>query len=245
MNDGTTTVSPGPMSTSIRGHLEGVGARCGEQHRRLRDAPPAPTLLGALGVWRRRSRSARTHASCHVLEFAAGEARAVEGNRVHHAGVARGSRRLRTRQHAGAASTDLRPLRGRPGVSVPWHTRRAVRRGRFDHVAPARRLIEIIIVDDGSGDGTWDDDSSPGLGARRGSGGPTAAELWTAQCAPRRSAAARLAARAHHRRRPAASPQRSRDLLDAVTDDVDLVYGRPAHERQGAIAISLRGCRNG
>lgn len=130
---------------------------------------------------------------------------------------------------------------GRPGLSVVIPAFRSpgtlpkLCAQLLDEVSPSVDDIEIIIVDDGSGDGTWD----------------TIEALATEHAAVRgvqllRNYGQHNALLAGLRRArldlvltidddlqhpPSEVPR----LLDALTDDVDLVYGRPAQERQGAV----------
>jgi undecaprenyl-phosphate 4-deoxy-4-formamido-L-arabinose transferase len=129
----------------------------------------------------------------------------------------------------------------RPGLSVVIPAYRSpgtlddLCRQLLDDVSPLVEQIEIIIVDDGSGDGTWETiralaSSTPevrGIQLLRNYGQHNA--LLAGMRQARMPLVLTIDDDLQHR------PSEVSTLLDALSSDVDLVYGRPTHERQGAL----------
>lgn len=105
----------------------------------------------------------------------------------------------------------------------------------LDEVGPRMEAIEIIIVDDGSGDDTWDSIDAlaaahvevRGVQLLRNYGQHNA--LLAGLRLARFDLVLTIDDDLQH------PPRDVVRLLDALTDDVDLVYGRPTQERQGAM----------
>jgi undecaprenyl-phosphate 4-deoxy-4-formamido-L-arabinose transferase len=103
------------------------------------------------------------------------------------------------------------------------------------HVAPLVETIEIIFVDDGSGDGTWTEIQR--LAAERSHvQGITLLRNYgqhNALLAGLRAASLPLVLTIDDDLQN--PPRVVGKLLDQLTDEIDLVYGRPTQERQGAL----------
>ncbi|WP_423979366.1 glycosyltransferase family 2 protein, partial [Ilumatobacter sp.] len=105
----------------------------------------------------------------------------------------------------------------------------------LDEVGPRVNAIEIIIVDDGSGDGTWDSIRAlaaehvevRGVQLLRNYGQHNA--LLAGLRLARFDLVLTIDDDLQH------PPREVARLLDALTADLDLVYGRPTQERQGAM----------
>lgn len=105
----------------------------------------------------------------------------------------------------------------------------------LDDVGPLVENIEIIIVDDGSGDGTWD--TICGLAERH-------AEVRGVQLLRNYGQHNALLAGIRAAHMPLVltldddlqhPPRQALSMLRVLSDDLDLVYGRPAQERQGVL----------